>query len=1227
MGYIMKKGLLRRNLGKASLVFCLLSFIFLTEPLFAHVQQEYKVTIVARNITIAKVFKEIQKQTGLYAFYNNDLLNDKEVINVNLDNMQLEKALSVILKGKGLIFSISGSNIVISKDKTSAPVIQEISPTKSLADTIRTKRISGKVMSAEDNAPLAFASVIIVNSKRGTHTSNAGDFSLEVRTGDSLMISYTGKTSKTIAVGSASFYNISLVNSDEATNPEVVVTGFQKIDKRKFTGSSAKIKMDEIKQDGVMDVGRMLEGKVAGVSVENVSGTFGAAPKIRIRGATSISGSNKPLWVVDGIVLEDIVNITNDQLSSGDPTTMLGSSVAGINVNDIETFDILRDASATALYGARAMNGVIVITTKKGRAGKTQVNYSGTFSSILRPTYNKFNIMNSAQQMSVDLELMQKGWLNFGDVSRNANGGVFTKLADQVSLWDETEGKFGVLNTPDSIGEFLRRYAMANTDWFKVLFRNSFTQEHNLSMSFGSDKSQSYFSTNFYQDNGWTIGDKVNRYTANFRNTYTPNSKVNLGFLINGSYRQQVAPGTVDRTSNKVTGGFDRDFDINPFSYALNTSRIITPYDENGNLEYFKENFAPFNIINELNNNTLHVDVLDVKLQTDFGYKLTKDLKFDFTGALRIVQTSLEHEITEASNMAQAYRAADNSYVKENNRFLYRDPEHPDDEPQVVLPKGGFYNRTNNKMLNWSIRALLNYTKDFNANNSLNLMGGIELKATDRRVSNFTGYGYQYKSGGIPFVDYRAVKQLLEANFDYYGLNNTYDRFAAFFGNGSYTYRKRYTVNATVRVDGSNSVGQSSSSRWLPTWTVGGAWNIYMEPAVRDFFADHNINRVNLRASYGLNADFGPANNSSVILKMQTTDRPTLPEQEGGIGLVSLENKDLTWEKKYESNIGLDLGFFRDRLTFVAEVYNRNSFDLISMIPTAGIGGQVFKPANYADMKSHGIELTLGGKVIAEKDFSWNVNATFGYNITKITKLRSLSQIADLVAPQGGATVGYPVRSLFSIRFQGLDHYSGVPLFTDESGNQNTDVFLQSSNTSNLKYEGSADPLYTGGLTNMFTYKNVSLNILFVYQAGNKIRLSPVFGSYYSDLNAMSKDFINRWEVPGDELKTNIPSISDSRIVYFLGSSSPYGNYNYSDIRVALGGFVRLKTVALTYNLPERIIKKANLTNSSFTLTGNNLWLMFADKKLKGQDPEFSNSGGVGAPVYTQFSLALKLGI
>src|SRR5690606_1580625 len=343
--------------------------------------------------------------------------------------------------------------------------------------------------------------------------------------------------------------------------------------------------------------------------VQNVSGTFGAAPKIRVRGATSLSGENKPLWVVDGIILEDLVNISNEALSTGDANTLIGSSVAGLNPDDIESFTILKDAAATAMYGARAMNGVIVVTTKKGRNtdGAAQVNYSGNLTTYLKPTYDQFDIMNSAEQMSILIEMDNKGFFNHSAVSRARTGGIFYKMYNEMYKYDESSGEFGLENTREAKLQFLERYAKANTDWFDVLFKNSLLQDHSVSVSTGSAKSQTYLSTSFIHDSGQTLGDNVRRYTANLRNNMRFSDKFTAEILVNGSIRDQRAPGTLTRESDPVYGKYSRDSDINPYSYALNTSRVITPYDEQGNLEYLTRNYAPFNILNELNTNYLHM--------------------------------------------------------------------------------------------------------------------------------------------------------------------------------------------------------------------------------------------------------------------------------------------------------------------------------------------------------------------------------------------------------------------------------------------------------------------------------------------------------------------------------------------------------------------------------------------------------------------------------------------
>lgn len=1082
--------------------------------------------------------------------------------------------------------------------------------------------VRGKVIDADDNTSLSGVSVENIRTRKGTTTNAAGEFLIGAQTGDQLTFTFIGKVPKTIVFRGERFLEVTMTKTEGALS-EVIVTGFQNLDKKKFSGAATSLKAADVKIDGIADVSRMLEGRAAGVSVQNVSGTFGTAPKIRIRGATSINGENKPLWVVDGVVLEDIVNISNDQLSSGDPTTLLGSSVAGINVNDIESFDILKDAAATALYGARAMNGVVVITTKKGRAGRQIINYTGNYSTQFKPQYSDYNIMNSVEQMSVLSELDRKGWLTTSILS-GGDYGVYGKYFDLVNTV-LPDGSFALPNTTEAKKDFLLRYAKSNTDWFDLLFRQSFIQDHSLSISSGTDKLQSFFSTSFYNDNGWTLADNVKRYTLNFRNNYNLSDKFTVGFLTTGSYRQQQAPGTISRSENAVAGGFERDFDINPFSYALNSSRVLTAFDENGEREYFTRNFAPFNILTELENNRLKINVIDLKLQGEAGYKFTKNLRYEFIGAIRYVRSTREQEVTENSNMANAYRAADNAEMRRNNRFLYQDPENLAAERVVVLPYGGFYNRTEDQLLNFDVRNSLNYTATINDKHDIGILVGQQIKYADRQNASSTGYGYQYDNGGVASPDFRILKQMIERNFPYYGMSKDFDRFAAFYLNGQYTFNNKYNFYGTVRYDGSNKLGAARTARWLPTWSFGGAWNIDREDFMRDLTF---INFLKLRASYGLTASMGPATNSNIVLRNINIHRPYLSDVETIIYIANLANTQLTWEKNYTTNIGVDGSFLGNRLNASIDWYQRKSFDLIALIRTSGIGGESLKAANYADMNSHGFEVLLGGTPINARNWSWKTNFTFGYNTTRIKYSDDLPRIFDLTKAEGGNKQGYPVNSLFSIQFAGLNPFNGLPEFYNEKGERSSGVYLQSDSTLNLKFEGSVDPKFTGGWNNTFTYKAFSLNIFVTYQAGNKIRLYPAFKNSYTELDATPKEFYDRWVMPGDQDVTNIPSIMDyyqNNLTVNANAYYPYNNYNYSTERVAKGDFVRLKSISLTYQLPAEFVRKSGFINTtSLSVAAINPWLIYSDKKLKGQDPEFFNAGGVAQPIQKQITLSLK---
>lgn len=1088
------------------------------------------------------------------------------------------------------------------------------------------RRVSGRV-TGEGGAPLQGVSIKEKNGVASVKTDNNGNY--QIQTGDNAMLifSFVGYKTQEINVSNRATLHVALEKDLRQLEEVTVSTGYQKIDRRLFTGAATALKATDAQRSGIQDVSRMLEGQVAGVSVQNVSGTFGAAPKIRIRGATSLNGDNKPLWVIDGVILEDVVNVSNEQLSSGDPSTLIGSSVAGLNQDDIESFEILRDAAATAQYGARAMNGVIVVTTKKGKntAGKPSLSYSGNFTTYLKPSYSQFDIMNSADQMQVYQELEQKGWLNHAAVSRGANGGVYRKMYDLMYRYDPVNDKFALKNDAFDRLQFLNRYANANTDWFDVLFRNSLMQDHSISLTSGTEKSKFYASTSYLNDSGWTVGDGVKRFTGTLRGNFDLTDRLQIELLSAGSIRDQRSPGSLTRENNAVLGQIDRQFDINPFKYALNTSRVLTPYDENGNLEYFTRDYAPFNILNELENNSIKTTMIDLKIQAGLKYKILDGLTYGFMGAYRYVKSDQEHSMTEYSNAANTYRAAGNSFVINNNRLLYLNPDKPGTLPKVVLPAGGFYNVQSYGLVNYIMRHDLEYNKTFHDDHIFNAFGSMEMRYINRQDRFNNGPGYQFDNGGVPFTDPDYYKQALEANTYPFGMGYAYQRFLAYLGRVAYSYKGKYSINGTVRYDGSNLLGESRNARWLPTWNISGAWNMHEE----GFFKQQDIvSRATIRATYGLTANTSNATNSSAILRSQTTRRTDLIDKEAQIYIDGLENSELTWEKQYDTNLGFDLGFLKNRLSLSVDLYKRNAFDLIGLLPTAGIGGQGLKNANYADMKSRGIELTLNAQIIKKENFKWNTNLNFGLHKNEITRLEYDPTIFQVVIPEGGARLGYPQRGLFSIVFDGLDHTTGVPTFIDEDGNRNAKaVYFQSRSLDHLKYEGRVDPLLTGGFSNRFTYKDFSLSLLVTFSAGNKVRLNPSFSDSYNDFSVTSMDFGQRWMIPGDELITNVPAIADRFVIsQFGGSEKPYNAYNYSTERVADGGFSRLKQVMLTYNLPQRWAARIGAKNASVGVVGNNIWLIYADKRLNGQDPEFFGAGGVAMPIPRQYSLSLKFG-
>lgn len=1098
----------------------------------------------------------------------------------------------------------------------------------------KSETVSGTVKSEQGETLIgAYVHVLETNVKGLTDIN--GHFTIKAAVGHTIQASYIGMITKKVKIKDNLPLDI-VLKSDSRQIEEVVVTGYQKIRNRVYTGAATSVKMNDIKLEGIADVSRMLDGRVPGLSIQNISGTFGSAPHINIRGGASIIGNVQPLWVIDGAVYEDLVHLSLDQLASGDAVTLISSAVSGLNPADIQDIQVLKDASATSVYGARALNGVIVITTKAGRRDTPlRVSYSTENTIRLKPNYSNFDLLNSQETMSIYQEMKDKGYFNISNSLYGRRSGIYYQLYKAVSTINPATGDYYLSNTLEAKMDFLRQREYANTDWFNYLFTLNPITNHAITLSGGGKRSATYASIGFYHDAGWTIADKVSRLTANVKNIFYINDKLTTTLIVQGNIRSQKAPGTMPQRKNSAIGIFERDFDINPFSYALGTSRTLSPYNNDGSLSYYRNNWAPFNIFNEYVNNKMHIDVLDFKVQAEAAYRFNSSFVIKTLLSTRQAHTSTSHEVHEGSNLVKAFRANENPFVAQQNIYLVHDKNNPQLQPKIGLPNGGIFNKTETSLKSFLARIAFDFDKHINEHD-IKVFAFSEFRSAIRTVNPFHGYGIRYDRGNQIDTDPLIFNKLINEGNNYFNLHKRNDRGITFSFNGTYGYAGKYVFNIVLNTEGSNTSGKGARALWLPTWNVGGKWNIDQENFMKE---NKTISKLALRVSYGLTAKMNEeAINANSIYKSGIVNRHSLNDRENKLNILHLENRDLTWEKMYELNVGAEFGLFDNRISTTLDVYRRNTFDLIDLVRTSGVGGQYYKYANFGDMRTNGVELSFHTKNIIGKVFTWTTSLTVSVMDQKITRLLNTPNAFDMVAGRGrGNIVGYPRGSLFSFNFQGLNNL-GLPTFNfgrypgsqGELSNIAGADFLDAQYTkSYLIYHGPIEPRVIAGLSNTLKYKNWEISFFITLQAGNKIRLNSTFDPEFGDLNVFSKYYRNRWLNPGDENKSDVPVIPSQELIEAVGKENierAYNTYNYSQQRVADGSFVRMKNISLTYTFPEKFLKKVHLHSMNLNFNLTNPFLIYSDKKLKGQDPEYYKSGGVSLPTPKQYTITLNIG-
>lgn len=1187
-------------------LYCLcLLFVLFTSKSIAFQTKTFSFS--GKDVSLLSVFEEIKKQTGAIVFYSNELLNDKEKVTVDFRNAALHQVMADLLKNKPLIYQFSDDYILIKKKPAAVPA-NKTTVTKPVATQDTLVTLSGKVM--DDSGMIGIAGVSVVNVTRNftVITDAIGVFRIRGKAGDSVRFNFIGMMPVKLPFQKEELQMVKLSGKVEEMK-EVVVTGYQVINKRTFTGSVGKVDPKTLATAGTSDVGKSLQGAVAGVAVENSSGTFGTKAKIRIRGNSSISGNQEPLWVVDGIVLDDPINVNPNQLYSGDAATMLSSAISGINPDDIEDIQILKDASATAMYGTQAVNGVIVVTTKRGKVGSPTVSYKNTFSVGIKPSITQFNVMNSKQRMEFSEEMYGKNLIDFTNL--NQTYGAYGKLLNQLSSKQIDWNGFY---------DGIQRAKTYNTDWFDVLFKNSLNQEHSVSISSGTEKAQYYMSASYFRDDGQTKGQYTDRYTANLRGNYNLSDKFTLTASLYASIRNQRMFGAYNSTE-AVTGIVDREFDINPYNYARTTSRAMRAYGDDGSLEFYQTNYAPFNIIHELENNFIDIKAREVKFQLDGKWNIAKKLTYSGIVSGRMSSAYSEHIATEKSNVAESYRAMQSLSIRSLNPLLYNDPYDDSEYPVSVLPRGGIVITDNTLADFYTVRNSLNWKPVIAQKHSFDILGGTEIRHRKYYTDYYKGYGFDYGRGMTSSPDYRAIQRdlLSIGGSPYYAKGQNIYNEASFFANLAYTFNHKYNLTLSVRADGSNRLGASERFRFLPIWVAGTSWNAVDENFLKDISW---LNNLKLRGSYGMRGNISGLGSPEMLAYYGTNVRFDPNDVENAITISAPDNPTMQWEKEKMSNIALEIGVF-DRFSATLEYYARKNYDLIGNLEVSRVSGFQRKTMNWADMKNQGFELTLTTQNIKSKNFEWNTILTFGYNKNTVTRMStSGTTVLQATSANGSPAVGYPVNGLYSFRFAGLDG-EGLPLFYNANNQPTYQITKYYRTLSILDYEGSRDPLGSGGFTNSFKYKNLSLSFLFTYSYGNKIRLNPFFQRYYSDVAALDATLADRWTAPGHELYTNVPRIieAETRSRLLQANADPFTFYNRSNIRVASGSFVRLKNVMLSYNVPTELSKKIGLKSLQINGQAQNL-VLWADPKLNGQDPEAFVSG-VSIPAATTYTLGL----
>ncbi len=919
-----------------------------------------------------------------------------------------------------------------------------------------------------------------------------------------------------------------------------------------------------------------------------------AAGVTTMRQATSVKSTYYPLWVIDGVIYKEDKDFNVADLSSPEAKRLIAAALPGLSESDIQSFQVINDASATALYGQRALGGVISVRTSKAGQGTNSFTYQAELSYRAIPSYREFNILNSQDQMAVFNEMVNGKSLDNSTVFISSRYGVYGWLYNQIYNYKDAGGSYGALNTDEGRTAYFRSAELRNTNWFKELYQHSIRHQHTLTFSTGTQKANYYASLNAALDPGWNKYENSQEYSVNFNADFRPFKGWSFGVRSSAAF------------SKYHYGG-----DFRPASYARTASRTLDPN------AYYAYDDTPFNIKHEMMHNTSDYKKANMSIQATINWQPIDQLRISALGALRYLDQHGSTDRDEQSNAAQVYRNTSKSIIRSNNSRLYRPLDDPKAIPQVVMPYGGIRNSQNIIEERYDGQLKLHYNDSFGANgaHSVSAVGGLEVFEERRLDEWFDAYGVNYDLGYLTTYSPLLFTNLRNQSKQYYKIHPTLNRGVSFVGNVDYNYLGRYRINASYRREGTNQFGSARTIRWIPTWNVGGTWSIDQE----SFFPKlRPLSSLSANLSYGMSGTIPYVHNA--LPRLQTL-LPFFGDAnliEPGLYINEPANFDLTYEKMYELNLGVNFGLFDERISTGLTFFNRQGRDLIDQVNPQGTGGFVDGLyGNVAQMTSNGVEVSLTTQNIRSKDFSWSTSVTYTHNTNKVTRLNTNPSVTNLTS--GAARQGYPLNSLFSIPFYKLDANghprfflpSGADVLPDgrhitspRTGGQVAWTAYAPDEIDYLVYSGTKTPTDLGGINNSFSYKNFRLGVYIYYSFGAVMRLPEQFATQYNDYQVMGKEFNRRWLRAGDEDRTDVPVIAtDAHRQANPYLSNAYENYNKSNVRVAKTDYVQLRDISLSYTVPKSFVQRLRFSSLALKLQASNVALLYADKKLNGALP------------------------